>query len=78
MKTLVNINVFENRKAQELFLELSNGLEGEKKELFSTYVLRMFDEKSVSEEGLYNSFKITQHDVAAIYDILDAALKIAA
>jgi hypothetical protein len=70
MKTLININVFENRKAQEFFLECSNSLEGKKKEAFSLFIINKFDMKITSKEGVCKEFKITKEDVAETYDFV--------
>jgi len=67
---ITGINIFENRKAMQLFVECSNGLGEIARVLFTKKVQELFDQKTVSEDGEFDSFKITEKDVARIYDNL--------
>lgn len=60
--------MFENYKAQRLFADLSESLEGEQKALFTKRIKALFEKKTVSEEGEYQSFKLSEMEVATIYD----------
>lgn len=63
------MKVFENRKAEKLFYDLSEGLKGKKKDEFTNRVKAFFDIKVTADEDTYGGvFKITERDVAAIYD----------
>jgi flagellin-specific chaperone FliS len=65
------VKMFESRKAEKLFVELSNSLEGEKHEAFSENIRSLFDKKIISEEGEYNTFRLTEQDVARVFDAVN-------
>lgn len=63
--------MFESKKSTIRFAVLSNRMNMqhgvEAKEKFTQYVKELFDQKITSEEGEYDSFKITEKDLDVVY-----------
>jgi len=57
------MNIFENRKASSFFAEICDVLNSDKRKRFSREIKSLFNLKSVSESGEYQSYKITEDDV---------------
>lgn len=67
----MNINIFENAKASRTFSNISESLTAGEKIRFVGLVKDLFDEKSVAEEGEFDSFKVSEQE------LLDLASKFA-
>ena len=63
------INIFESRKGMLKFARISNSLSGSARAVFTSAVKDLFDRKSVSENGQYDSFKITEKDLDALVPV---------
>lgn len=61
------VNIFENRKTEKRFAELSSYLIGEKKNKFTKRVKALFTDKVLSSDGEYTVFKITIMDLNGVF-----------
>lgn len=59
----MNINIFEDRAASRFFALCISEMDFKQRTWFSKEVKSLFEDKSLSEEGQYDCFKITKDDL---------------
>ncbi len=67
----MRVNVFEDRKAQSLFVRLYSEMSHKNKKIFTHTINELFDAKSTAEEGVFKVFKVTLNEVETLADALN-------
>lgn len=58
-----NVNIFEDKSARDFFVEVTSHMDSKQRAWFVKEVKGLFDDKSISEDGQYDCFKITKDDL---------------
>lgn len=62
--------MFENREAIAFYVKVTEAMTDEQRVSFGAKVQKFFDEKTVSEEGKYNCFKVTKDDLMQLATVV--------
>lgn len=66
------MRIFEDSKASSLYVKYMEMLDGKSRVSFAKSVQKLFDVKTVSQEGEFSSFQITVGDLKALAIPLEA------
>lgn len=59
----MSIDIFEDREARQFFVECTSAMDSKQKQWFVRQVKSLFDDKTISEEGEFDCFKVTKDDL---------------